>query len=283
MKKMIIPVMLAALLLCGCSGRSASGDEVWTLPTIEPAPTVPPTPTPARTDNNLAPEQYIWNEAAGVNMSDPGAAEGALPGSFSHSESFALFGGQFLPDALFYESYAAFDKLNLQKSEHQVLVDGNGELAENAYVEYKYLPRSRDEDKGLTVMAELCGYDAVLGVYGRTSCPHFSFPEDVKPQSSVYYLNYFVLAKVGETRYAQWLVLPSAYFSYAEAQQAKAEDQGEEPVIQRQVLLTFTCGPDMSDEEFIAAVRDVFQYGFDNRSVPREVAPTLAPGDKGYA
>ena len=283
MKKLVALFILTALLLCGCSGKGGSENEPWVLPTIEPAPTVPPTPAPAWTDNGLAPEQYVWNEAASVNMSDPGVGEGAVPGELSHEASFGLFGGQFLPDLIFNESYAKYGRLRLQKSGHQVLLDGSGQLAENAYVEYKYLPKNGSEGRSLTVMAELCGYDRVMELYSRTACPHIFYPEGVAPQSSVYYLNYFTLAKVGETRYAQWLLLPSAYFSYVERVRSQAEDAGEEPVIQRQVLLTFTCGSDMSDEEFVAAVLAVYQYGSGTRSVPSDTPPTLAPGDKGYA
>lgn len=283
MRRLVALVILAALLLSGCAGKSADTGEQWVLPTIEPAPTVAPTPTPAWNDSGTAPEQYIWNEAERVNMSEPGVGEGAVPAEFSHEESFGLFGEQFLPDYIFNESYAKYDRLRLQKSKHQVLVDESGELAGNAYVEYKYLPRSGDEAKGLTVMAELCGYDAVTDILSRSAYPHVFYPEGVKPQSSVYYLNYFMLLRQGETRYAQWLLLPSAYLSYVERVRAQAEDAGEEPVIQRQVLLTVSCGAALEDEEFIAALLALYSYGSATRSVPSDAPPTLAPGDKGYA
>ncbi len=283
MKKLVAAIILAALLLSGCAGRDAGRSEPWVLPTIEPAPTAPPKSTPSRAEGSLSPEQYIWNEAESVNMSDPGAGEAAIPGEYSHEDSFALFEGQFLPDNIFNESYAKYSRLRLQKSTHQVLTDESGALAENAYVEYKFLPKNGDESKSLTVMAELCGYDRVMDIYSRSAYPHVYYPEGVTPRSSVYYLNYFMLFKVGETRYAQWLLLPSTYFSYAERVRSQAEDAGEAPDIQRQVLMTFTCGSQMGDEEFIAAVLAVYQYGSGVRSVPSDAPPTLAPGDKGYA
>lgn len=283
MKRTIALLIITALLLCGCASDSAGTGEDWVLPTIEPAPTAAATPSPSGVENGLQPEQYIWNEAAAFNMSDPGVDAAGLPQTVSHSGSFDLFGGQFLPDSVFYESYALYDKLSLQKSEHQVLTYDNGELAENAYVEYIYMPSSRNESKSLTVMAELCGYDEVLQIYAQSLYPHVTYPDGLRPDNSVYYLSYFVLERVGEVRYAQWLVLPSAYFTYAENQRSQAEDAGTTADIQRQVLLNFTCGADMSDEEFIAAIRSIYQYAANNRSVPTAVTPTLAPGDKGYA
>ncbi|MEI3102189.1 MAG: hypothetical protein V8T45_10790 [Oscillospiraceae bacterium] len=52
----------------------------------------------------------------------------------------------------------------------------------------------------------------------------------------------------------------------------------------QEVLLSFTCGEDMSDEEFIAAVCRIWQYGAGNDPVPPVETPSLPQrGEKGAA
>lgn len=282
MKKTLALILLSALLLCGCA-RGGSAAESWTVPTIEPAPTAAATAAPAYADNIRQPESYIWNEAAVVNMSDPGVTVAVAPAELDHRGSLALFGGDLLPATVFGESYVSYSKLYLRQTKHDVLLDGTGALADNAYVEYLYVPGDWNEKNGLTVMAELCSYDEVMGLSVSRLYPHISYSEGALPQTSAYYLEDFVLAKLGSARYAQWLVLPGAYYSYAERQRAAAADSGTEPVIPRQVLLTFTCGSDLSDEEFLAAVKAVSQYAISTRTLPRETPSTPAPGEKGAA
>ena len=132
--------------------------------------------------------------------------------------------------------------------------------------------RSRDETRGLTVMAELCSYDAVSDMYFQRIYPHISYPEQAKPQLSKYYLDSFVLARFGDVRLAQILKLPSSsYFTDAEKAAADAAENGEEYVPARQILLTITCGENMSDEEFIAAVAQSGLVGLGGAGFPASV------------
>ena len=151
-------LMLASALLCGCGEEKTL--EPWTMPAVDAKPTVEPTPIP--TYGGGSPEEYIWNEAESFNMSDPGAAPESVQETLSHNDCLALFPYNFLPTALFTESYSAYQRINRQKTNHDVLRDpDDGGLAEHSYVEFVYLPSGRDETRGLTVMAELCSYDAV--------------------------------------------------------------------------------------------------------------------------
>ena len=172
-------LMLASALLCGCGEEKTL--EPWTMPAVDAKPTVEPTPVPTYGGGN--PEEYIWNEAESFNMSDPGAAPESVQETLSHNDCLALFPYNFLPTALFTESYSAYQRLNRQKTNHDVLRDPNdGGLAEHSYVEFVYLPSGRDETRGLTVMAELCSYDAVSDMYFQRIYPHISYPEQAKPQ-----------------------------------------------------------------------------------------------------
>ena len=282
MRRIIAWVLLAALLLCGCSAGGGKRLEEWTVPEIETAPTVAPTARPAG-GGGLQPELYVWNEALSFNMSDPGVTVETTAQICSHGESVALFGGRFLPDTIFAESYVGYSKQYLRQTEHQILIDASGALAENSYVEYQYVPADWNEKNGITVLAELCGYDKVMSICSDRQYPHIAYAQGAAPALSAYYLDEFVLAKLGTVRYAQWMVLPSAYFSYADRVIQEAEDSGTEPEIQRQVLLTFYCGSDIEDQQFVAAVRAIAQYAVTTRTLPSAVKRTPAPGEKGAA
>lgn len=274
-------LMLASALLCGCGEEKTL--EPWTMPAVDAKPTVEPTPVP--TYGGGSPEEYIWNEAESFDMSDPGAAPESIQETVSHNDCLALFPYNFLPTALFTESYSAYQRLNRQKTNHDVLRDPNdGGLAEHSYAEFVYLPSGRDETRGLTVMAELCSYDAVNEIYFQRSYPHISYPEQAKPQLSKYYLDSFVLARFGDVRLAQILKLPSSsYFSDAEKAAADAAENGEEYVPARQILLTITCGENMSDEEFIAAVCMLLKFSDGSEITAPEESRLPVPGEKGAA
>ena len=274
-------LMLASALLCGCGEEKTL--EPWTMPAVDAKPTVEPTPIP--TYGGGSPEEYIWNEAESFDMSDPGAALESVQETLSHNDCLALFPYNFLPTALFTESYSAYQRLNRQKTNHDVLRDPNdGGLAEHSYVEFVYLPSGRDETRGLTVMAELCSYDAVSDMYFQRIYPHISYPEQAKPQLSKYYLDSFVLARFGDVRLAQILKLPSSsYFTDAEKAAADAAENGEEYVPARQILLTITCGETMSDEEFIAAVCTLLKFSDGSEITTPEESHLPVPGEKGAA
>lgn len=276
MKKLVIPLLLIALTLSACRDLDA-----WEMPQVDAAPTSPPTTVPAYSTSS--PVNYVWNEALAFNMSDPGVTGERIEQELSHSASLALFPSDLLPEAIFTESRSQYDPLRLQKSKHSVLVDANGGLAEHAYVEYVYLPKNGNEKRGLTVMAELCSHDTLTEIYQQRLYPHVSYAQDVLPQASSYYLESFMLIKVGDLRYAQALVLPEAYFSKVSSLEAALED-GQELTLPRQVLLNFTCGEDMSDEQFIAAVCHIWQYSAGTDPIPPVETPTLpSAGEKGAA
>ena len=114
--------------------------------------------------------------------------------------------------------------------------------------------------------------------------PHITYPEGAKPQLSTYSLQSFVLTKIGDTRYAQWLAVPSQYFYYAERLQEIAAAQDAEPDIPRIPLLTFTCRENVSDEQFIAAVCAIGQACASSIVLTDPDAPVLPkPGEKGAA
>lgn len=274
MKKILIPLLLALCLLSGCADTGP-----WEMPQVDAAPTKPPTAAPVFSTSN--PEIYIWNEISSFNMSDPGVSGDRFQQELSHKESIALFGETFLPDSIFTESRSPYKPLKLKKTTHQVILDGQGQLQENAYVEYVYLPSNGDEEKALTVMAELCSHETVSKVYSFQLVPHVSFPEGSFARASSFYLDKFLLMKQGDVRYAQALVLPGSYFSTVSSLESTLEE-GQQ--LQRQVLLSFTCGAEMSDEEFIAAVCRIWQYGSGNPPVPPEETPSLPQkGEKGAA
>ena len=191
-------------------------------------------------------------------MNVPGAAADSVQKSFTHKQCMALFPYNFLPAAVFSESYSPYEKLSLKKTQHEAMLDAEGALAEHAYVEFQYQPKSGKAEDSLFVMAELCGYDAALEIYNG-SYPHAILPEGETLRPSTYYLRDFILLRVGEQRAAQILKLtPNSYFSDARA--AMAEDEGYVPP--RQILLTLTCGLNMSDEEFVAAVCALLRFVF---------------------
>ncbi len=276
MKRIILPLLVAVCLLSGCGDTGP-----WEMPQVDAAPTVPPTTAPVF--SSASPETYIWNDIQSFNMSAPGVSGDRFEQELSHKESVALFGSSFLPDAIFTESRSPYKPLNLKKTSHQVIVDSEGQLQENAYVEYVYLPSNGNEKMGLTVMAELCSHETVSKIYSQQLTPHAVFADGVSPRVSSYYLNNFMLMKQGDTRYAQALVLPTSYFSTV-ASLESALEEGEELELPRQVLLSFTCGQDMSDDEFIAAVCRIWRYGTGNDPVPPVETPSLPQrGEKGAA
>ena len=270
---------LLVLLLCLPLGacREEKELEPWAMPQVDTKPT--PIPTAAPSFGGGTPERYVWNEAEFLNMANPGADPASRQESYTHKQCAALFPYNFLPSAVFSESYSAYEKLSLKKTNHDVMLDENGQLAEHAYVEYQYLPKSGREDEGLFVMAELCSYDAALAVYNG-AYPHLTLAEGERLQLSTYYLRDFVLIRVGEQRAAQLLKLtPSSYFTDSRA--AMNEDDGFVPA--RQILLTVTCGVNMSDEEFIAAVCTLLRYSDGSEIVTPEPSRLPVFGEKGAA
>ena len=272
---MCLLLCLACAVLTACQREPEL--EPWQMPVVDARPT--PTPTAVPAFGGGSPERYIWNEAALLLMNSPGAAPGSVQETYSHKQCAALFPYNFLPSAIFGESYSAYEKLSLKKTQHEVLLDGAGQLAEHAYIEYRYLPKSGKEDEGLYVMAELCSYEAAQEI-DNGSYPHLMMPQGESLRLSTYYLKDFVLAKVEEQRVAQILKLtPSSYF--LDTQRALAEDESFVP--RRQILLTVTCGLKMSDEEFIAAVCDLLRYSDGSEIVTPEPSRLPGKGEKGAA
>ena len=64
---------------------------------------------------------------------------------------------------------------------------------------------------------------------------------------------------------------------------AAAEEKGELYIPARQVFLTVTCGLNMSDEEFIAAVCDLLRFSDGSEIVTPEPSHLPAFGEKGAA
>jgi hypothetical protein len=275
----MIALLLALCLLCPVltACRKEEPLEPWEMPTVDARPT--PVRTPAPTFGGGSPERYVWNEAALLLMNNPGAAPDSRQETYTHRQCLALFPYNFLPSAIFGESYASYERLGIKRVDHAVLLDENGALAEHSYIEFQYLPKSGKEDEGLYVMAELCSYDAAMAVYNG-AWAHFVMPEGERMQRSTYYLKDFVLAKIGEQRAAQMLKLtPKSYFS--DALRAMSDDGSFVPA--RQILLTVTCGLGMSDEEFAAAVCALLAYS-DGSEIPTP-EPSRLPvfGEKGAA
>lgn len=277
--KRMIALLMTVLLLCPLltACRKEEPLEPWVMPTVDVKPTPEPTAIPSF--GGGSPESYIWNEAALLLMNNPGAAPGSVQENYTHKQCAALFPYNFLPASVFGESYSAYEKLSLKKLNHDVMLDGTGQLAEHAYIEYQYLPKSGKEDEGLYVMAELCSLEAAQEIYNGLY-PHLMMPQGQKLRLSTYYLKDFVLAKVEDQRVAQILKLtPSSYF--ADARRAMAENPGFVP--QRQILLTVTCGLNMSDEEFIAAVCYLLRYSDGSEIVTPEPSRLPVKGEKGAA
>ena len=278
MRRLIAALLLLCLLsalLTGCGKEKEL--EPWKMPEVEAKPT--PVRTPIPTFGGGSPERFVWNEAAFFNMNNPGALKTSTQEKRTHKQCMALFPYNFLPASVFAESYASYPKLTLKKTEHEVMLDSRGELAEHAYIEYRFLPKSGKEDEALYVMAELCSYDAAREIYNGTY-PHLIMPEAERLQTSTYYLKDFILAKVGEQRVAQILKLtPSSYFT--DARRQMSEDETFVP--QRQILLTLTCGLSMSDEEFIAAACYLLRYSDGSEIVTPEPSRLPVFGEKGAA
>ena len=271
--------LLLSLCLTGC--REEKELEPWTMPQVDTKPTPVPTAAPAFGGGN--PESYLWNEAEFLNMSLPGADPASTQQRCTHRQTLALFPYNFLPAAIFSESYSPYEKLTLRKTEHEVMLDAAGALAEHAYVEFQYLPKSAKAEEGLYVMAELCSYEAAKEIYAG-SYPHLILPEGTRLQRSVSYLREFVLVRVGEQRAAQFMRLtPSSYFNDVKADMAAAEETGEAYLPARQVFLTVTCGVSMSDEEFIAAVCDLLRFSDGSEIVTPEPSRLPTFGEKGAA
>ena len=272
-------VLLLALLLALSAAACGKEEELgpWTMPQVDTRPT--PVRTPVPTFGGGRPESFVWNEAEFLNLAIPGADPASRQEKHTHRQALALFPYNFLPTSIFGESYAKYDKLTLQKTEHEVMLDEAGQLAEHAYVEFVYLPKSGKADEGLYVQAELCSYDAARDIYNGTY-PHLIMPESERLQLSTYYLKDFVLAKVGEQRVAQILKLtPSSYFS--DARRQSEDDPNFVP--QRQILLTLTCGLNVSDEEFIAAACYLLRFSDGSEIVTPEPSRLPVFGEKGAA
>ena len=275
----MIAVLLTLCLICPLLAACGKTEplEPWQMPAVDTKPT--PVPTAAPAFGGGSPERYVWNEAALLLMNNPGAAPESLQENYTHKQCAALFPYNFLPSAVFGESYAGFEKLSLKKTQHDVLLDADGQLAEHAYIEFQYLPKSGKEDEGLYVMAELCSLEAAQEIYNGLY-PHLMMPQGVRLQTSTYYLKDFVLAKVEDQRVAQILKLtPASYF--ADSRRRMAEDADFVP--QRQILLTLTCGLNMSDEEFIAAACYLLRYSDGSEIVTPEPSRLPGKGEKGAA
>lgn len=280
MKKLFVFVLLL-VLLAGCGEERTL--EVWEMPQLDAAPTAEPTALPAASSVQSA-ERYVWNEGESFNMASPGVSVPASQKELTHAETLALFGGQFLPKTIFNESYGAYERMYLEQVKHDVLLDGSGELPENAYIEYRYLNKAWVEAGSISVMAELCSYERAQEIFNNGAYPHITYPGGAKPQLSTYSLQNFVLTKIGGERYAQWLAVPSQYFYYAEKMEKNAAEQDLEPDIPRIPLLTFTCRENVTDEQFIAAVRAIAQACSSSIVLTDPDAPSLPkPGEKGAA
>jgi len=277
--------LIALMLLC-CLALTACGKEeelgVWEMPVVDSKPTVAPTAVPSF--GGGSPETYVWNEAVYFSMADPGVSEDAVQDKYGPNDTKALFPYNFLPASIFGESYSNYDQLSFRKTNHEVMLNPvDKSLAENSYVEFVYGPKSFKDSETLYVYAELLSYEQTQKIYNEKVYPHFAYADGARPVHSRYYLKDFVLAKYGEQRLAQVLKLtPSSYFTDSQAAIIAAEANGEVFVPQRQVLLTITCGIDMSDEEFIAAVTTLLQFS-DGSEIPPVDDGKPKPGEKGYA
>lgn len=279
-KSLIALMLTAMLLLSACGKKEELG--AWEMPEVDAKPTVQPTAMPSY--GGGSPEYYVWNEAVYFNMSDPGVAADAVQDKYGPNDTKALFPYNFLPASLFSESYSNYDQLSFRKTNHEVMLNPvDKSLAENAYVEFVYGPKSFKDSETLYVYAELLSFEQTETVYNQKTYPHIAYAEGARAAHSRYYLKDFVLAKYGEQRIAQILKLtPNSYFTDAQAARIQAEQNGEVYVPQRQILLTVTCGVDMSDEEFIAAVTTLLQFS-DGSEIPVVDDGRPKPGEKGYA
>ena len=125
-------VLLLALLLALPAAACGKEEELgpWTMPQVDTRPT--PVRTPVPTFGGGRPESFVWNEAEFLNLAIPGADPASRQEKHTHRQALALFPYNFLPTSIFGESYAKYDKLTLQKTEHEVMLDEAGQLAEHA-------------------------------------------------------------------------------------------------------------------------------------------------------
>ena len=277
---LILVSILFTLPLCACGKEEELGE--WQMPEVDARPTTAPTAAPAFGGGSTA--RYIWNEAVSINMSDPGVSAAATTKTLTHAETLALFGGQFLPKTIFNESYGAYSRMYLEQVKHEVLINADGGLAENAYVEYRYLNKDWVEAASITVCAELISYERVQEIYDTRAYPHISYPEGTNVQFSSYYLQSFVLTRIGDARCAQWLAVPSSYLSYIDEALKKAEEEGTQALIPPVPLLTFSCREKVSDEQLIAAVCEIGSTASASVYLPPLNEKKLPkPGEKGAA
>ena len=184
MKRSIVLLLILAMLLpLSACRREEKELEPWAMPTVDTKPT--PEPTPTISFGGGSPTAFVWNEAAFFNMADPGAAPESRQETFTHRQCAALFPYNFLPSSIFGESHLPYPKLTLQKTQHEVMLDAAGQLAEHAFVEYVYLPKNGKPDQALYVMAELCSHDAALAVYNGSWAHNLANPEDYTIVSSM--------------------------------------------------------------------------------------------------
>lgn len=239
-KRLLCLLITAALCLCGC-GREEGPLGVWEVPEIEYAPTAP-TPTPIVQGGIKVPE-IVWNTAAELDMSNPGVQVAAEEQTLSHKKTLLLFPWNFLPETLFAAYDSQYDSMSLEKIDHGVLLDENGALAENAYVQYRYLAKDKREETALTICAELISRERQIAVYEQKAYPHVSYSEGAGMHLSRFGLESFILGHCGNLRYGQ-ILLPLP------------KNVGGNTVI----LLTLTCGPELSDEAFVEAIMELWEY-----------------------
>ena len=278
-------VLVALMLLCSLALTACGKEEelgAWEMPAVDSKPTVVPTAVPSF--GGGSPETYVWNEAVYFSMADPGVSGDAVQEKYGPNDTKALFPYNFLPASIFGESYASYEKLSFRKTNHEVMLNPvDKSLAENSYVEFIYGPKNYEDSKTLYVYAELLSYEQAEKIYNEKVYPHISFAESSRATLSRHYLKDLVLAKYGNQRIAQIMKLtPSSYFTDTQAARLEAEQNGELFVPQRQILLTVTCGIDMSDEEFIAAVTTLLHFS-DGSEIPPVDDGKPKPGEKGYA
>ena len=240
-KFLIILLSLLSCLLCACSYKQEPVLEAWQVPEIETAP-VAPTPTPFVPSGGKT-LNIIWNEADSINMSDPGVQGNPEEKQLSFSKSLALFPWDFLPYELF-GSKEGYPLLRVEQIPHGVLLDENGQLLENAYVQFRFLPKDGNEAQGVTVMAELVSRERQIAMYDSTlAYPHLRYDEGVQPLPSRYGLDSFLLSRCGQYRYAQMILpLPNNVSS------------------DRVILLTMGCGLELSDEQLVDALMEIWEY-----------------------
>jgi len=239
-KIMLLCLMLLMLCLCAC-GRQEAELGVWQVPEIDTAPTTP-TPTPI-VQGGLSKPRIVWNDAIEINMSDPGVEGEPEESLLSHKKTLALFPWSFLPSTLF--SGSDYEALNLEETQHSVLLDESGALIENAYVQFRYLDKGKSEDTAIVLMAELISRERQVAIYDYNSYPHFRYPEGAGPALSRFGLESFVLHRCGAYRYAQ-LLLPLPRNVSAD----------------RVILLTIGCGLQVSDEQLVDAVMELWDYQY---------------------